>query len=49
MLALTSGLDLGWSQLMTYVERVIDVVVQMEGSAGRRRIADVKFVARATA
>ena len=43
MLALTSGLDLGWAQVMTYVERVIDVVVQMEGSGGRRRIADVWF------
>ena len=46
MLALTSGLELGWSQLMTYVERVIDVVVQMEGSGGRRRIVDVRFSAR---
>jgi type IV secretion system protein VirB11 len=49
MLALTSGLELGWSQLMTYVERVIDVVVQMEGSGGRRRIVDVRFSARAAA
>ena len=46
MLALTSGLDLGWSQLMTYVERVIDVVVQMEGSGGKRRIVDVRFTPR---
>lgn len=47
MLALTSGLELGWAQLMTYVERVIDVVVQMEGSGGRRRIVDIRFSARA--
>ena len=46
MLALTSGLELGWSQLMTYVERVIDVVVQMEGSGGKRRIVDVRFTPR---
>lgn len=49
MLALTSGLDLGWAQLKTYVERVIDVVVQMGGSGGQRRIADVLFTPRTTA
>lgn len=46
MLALTSGLDLGWAHLKTYVERVIDVVVQMGGAGGKRRIADVLFTPR---
>jgi type IV secretion system protein VirB11 len=50
LLALTSGLDLGWSQLTTYVERVIDVVVQIERRNGKRGVAEVRFkgtVARA--
>jgi type IV secretion system protein VirB11 len=46
LLAMTSGLDLGWSQLKTYVERVIDVVVQMGAAGGRRRVADVLFTSR---
>jgi type IV secretion system protein VirB11 len=44
LLALTSGLDLGWSQLATYVGRVIDVVVQLERAGGRRGLAEVKFL-----
>ncbi len=43
MLALTSGLDLGWAQLKTYVTRLIDVVVQMDASAGKRRLGDILF------
>ncbi len=43
MLALTSGLELGWAQLKTYVTRLIDVVVQMDASAGKRRIGDILF------
>jgi type IV secretion system protein VirB11 len=46
LLAMTSGLDLGWAQLKTYVERVIDVVVQMDGAGGRRRVADLLFTSR---
>jgi type IV secretion system protein VirB11 len=48
LLALTAGLDLGWSQLETYVGRVIDVVVQLERAGGRRGVAEVKFLRRST-
>jgi type IV secretion system protein VirB11 len=47
LLAMTSGLNLGWTQLKTYVERVIDVVVQMGASGGRRRVVDLLFTSRA--
>ncbi len=47
MLAMTSGLDLGWAQLKTYVDRVIDVVVQMGGAGGKRRVVDLRFTSRA--
>lgn len=43
LLALTSGLDLGWSQLMTYVEQVIDVVVQIERRGSKRGVSEVRF------
>ena len=46
MLALTSGLDLGWAQLKTYVTRLIDVVVQMDAASGRRRVGEVMFRTR---
>lgn len=46
LLALTSGLDLGWSQLETYVGQVIDVVVQLERAGGRRGVAEVRFLRR---
>jgi type IV secretion system protein VirB11 len=49
LLALTSGLELGWSQLMTYVEQVIDVVVQLDRRGGRRGVAEVRFRPRAIA
>ena len=47
MLALTSGLDLGWEQLKIYVGRIVDVVVQLDRFEGRRRIVDVRFRAGA--
>jgi type IV secretion system protein VirB11 len=43
LLAMTSGLELGWTQLKTYVSRVIDVVVQLERREGRRRITAIRF------
>lgn len=43
LLALTAGLDLGWSQLMTYVERVIDIVVQIERRDGKRTVTEARF------
>ncbi len=44
LLAMTSGLDLGWSKIQTYVRRVIDVIVQLDRSGGKRRVADVQFL-----
>lgn len=46
LLALTSGLDLGWDKVQAYVSRVIDVVVQIERSGGARRISDVRYLSR---
>lgn len=46
LLAMTSGLDLEWSKIQTYVRRVIDVIVQLNRRAGLRRVADVQFVSR---
>ncbi|MCA6329623.1 MAG: Flp pilus assembly complex ATPase component TadA, partial [Phenylobacterium sp.] len=46
LLALTSGLELGWDKVLAYVSRVIDVVVQIERTAGVRRISDIQFLSR---
>jgi type IV secretion system protein VirB11 len=46
LLAMTSGLDLEWSKIQTYVRRVIDVIVQLDRRDGVRRVADVQFVSR---
>jgi type IV secretory pathway ATPase VirB11/archaellum biosynthesis ATPase len=35
LLSLTSGVDLGWDKVQTYVSRVIDVLVQLDRTAGR--------------
>lgn len=43
LLALTSGVDLGWEKVQTYVERVIDVVVQLDRVEGVRRVSEVRF------
>ncbi|MGE3333803.1 MAG: P-type DNA transfer ATPase VirB11 [Rhodospirillaceae bacterium] len=43
LLALTSGVDLGWDKVKTYVSRVIDVVVQLERVDGARRVTEVLF------
>lgn len=44
LLAMTSGLDLGWAKIQAYVRRVIDVIVQLERVGGKRRVADVQFL-----
>ena len=44
LLAMTSGLDLGWSKIQTYVRSVIDVVVQLERGNGERHVADVRLL-----
>lgn len=43
LLALTSGIDLGWDKVAAYVRRVIDVVVQIERVNGARRVTQVVF------
>lgn len=43
LLALTSGIDLGWEKVQTYVSRVIDVVVQLDRVNGARRVSEVLF------
>lgn len=43
LLALTSGVDLGWDKVQAYVDRVIDVVVQIERTEGARRVTEVRF------
>jgi type IV secretion system protein VirB11 len=43
LLALTSGVDLGWDKVQAYVERVIDVVVQLDRTGGARRVTEVRF------
>jgi len=43
LLALTSGVDLGWEKVQTYVSRVIDVVVQLDRVDGVRRVSEVLF------
>ena len=43
LLAMTAGVDLGWELVRTYVDRVIDVVVQLERRAGVRRVSGVRF------
>ena len=45
LLAMTSGLDLGWDKIQAYVRRVVDVVVQLDRHEGRRRVCDVQFLA----
>ncbi|MFM8754189.1 MAG: P-type DNA transfer ATPase VirB11 [Phenylobacterium sp.] len=46
LLALTSGLDLGWDRIQAYVTRVIDLVVQIERAGSSRRIVDIQNLAR---
>jgi type IV secretion system protein VirB11 len=47
LLAMTSGMDLGWSKIHSYVRGVVDVIVQLDRREGRRHVADIRFL-RAT-
>lgn len=47
LLAMTSGLDLGWSRIQTYVRQVVDVIVQLDRQNGKRRVSDIQFLAGA--
>jgi type IV secretion system protein VirB11 len=44
LLAMTSGLDLGWDKIQTYVRRVIDVIVQLDRQNGKRRVSEIQFL-----
>jgi type IV secretion system protein VirB11 len=46
LLALTSGVDLGWEKVQAYVGRVVDVVVQLDRTEGARRLTEVLFRSR---
>jgi type IV secretion system protein VirB11 len=43
MLALLSGVDVGWDALRAYARQVIDVIVQMGRVDGVRRVTDIAF------
>jgi len=43
LLALMSGVELGWDKVRTYVGRVVDVVVQLDRTDGARRMTEVLF------
>jgi len=46
LLAMTAGLNLGWSTVRTYVRNVIDVVVQLDRQGGTRRLTDARLLSR---
>ena len=46
LLALTSGVELGWDKVQAYVSRVVDIVVQLDRTAGSRRLTEVLFRSR---
>jgi type IV secretion system protein VirB11 len=43
LLAMMSGVDLGWERVKAYVAQVVDVVVQVERVGGRRRISKISY------
>ena len=43
MLALLSGIGVGWNAIQAYARKVVDVVVQLKRVDGRRFISDVAF------
>jgi type IV secretion system protein VirB11 len=46
LLALLSGVDLGWEALQAYIRQVVDIVVQLKRSEGSRRIVEVAYFRR---
>lgn len=46
LLAMTSGLDLGWTKIQSYVRHVIDVIIQLDRQNGNRRVTDIQFLSR---
>jgi len=49
MMALLSGIDVGWQSIRAYARQVIDIVVQLKRADGRRFISDVTFNRASTA
>ena len=47
LLALMSGVDLGWPVVRAYVRQVVDVIVQMRRVDGRRQVSEIQFRAGA--
>ncbi|HEY5072264.1 MAG TPA: P-type DNA transfer ATPase VirB11 [Caulobacteraceae bacterium] len=43
LLALMSGIDLGWPVVRAYVRQVVDVIVQMRRIDGRRQVSEILF------
>jgi type IV secretion system protein VirB11 len=43
LLALMSGVDLGWPVVRAYVRQVVDVIVQMRRVDGRRHVSEIQF------
>lgn len=43
MLALLSGVDVGWDAIRTYIRQVIDIIVQLKRVDGTRRIISVAY------
>ena len=45
LLALMSGVDLGWPMVRAYVRQVVEVIVQMRRIDGQRRVSEILFQA----
>lgn len=43
MLALLSGVEMGWAAIQAYARRVIDIVVQLRRANGRRVVSEIVF------
>jgi type IV secretion system protein VirB11 len=43
LLALMSGVDLGWPMVRAYVRQVVEVIVQMRRVDGHRRVSEILF------
>jgi type IV secretion system protein VirB11 len=43
LLALMSGVDLGWPMVRAYVRQVVEVIVQMRRTDGRRHVSEILF------
>jgi type IV secretion system protein VirB11 len=46
LLALLSGIDVGWDAVRAYIRQVVDVVVQLKRTGGERRVVDIAYKRR---